>query len=51
MVLNTEEIEEKKNTGNEHDDKSNSNGMPVYDINELWVQKYIEDFGSEPSFF
>lgn len=27
------------------------NGMPVYDINEPWVQQYIADFGCEPSFF
>ncbi len=31
--------------------KTAPNGMPVYDINEPWVQQYIEDFGTEPSFF
>ncbi len=36
------EIEEKKTA---------PHGMPVYDINEPWVQQYIEDFGCEPSFF
>lgn len=24
---------------------------PVYDKDEEWVQKYIEQFGTEPSFF
>lgn len=31
--------------------KAAPNGMPVYDINEPWVQQYIKDFGTEPSFF
>lgn len=35
----------------ETDSKTAPNGMPVYDINEPWVQQYIEDFGCEPSFF
>lgn len=24
---------------------------PVYDVDEEWVQDYIEQFGTEPSFF
>lgn len=24
---------------------------PVYDVDEEWVQNYIEQFGTEPSFF
>ena len=24
---------------------------PVYDVDEEWVRNYIEQFGSEPSFF
>ncbi|MCD8048322.1 MAG: hypothetical protein LUG52_01745 [Clostridia bacterium] len=38
-------------TKEEHDRRTAPNGMPIYNINELWVQQYIEDFGSEPSFF
>jgi len=32
-------------------EKTALNWMSVYDINEPWVQQYIEDFGCEPSFF
>ena len=38
-------------TKEEHDRKTAPNRMPVYDINEPWVQQYFVDFGSEPSFF
>ncbi|MCD8012207.1 MAG: hypothetical protein LUG99_03360 [Lachnospiraceae bacterium] len=31
--------------------KTAPNGIPVYGINEPWVQQYIADFGCEPSFF
>ncbi|MCD8348500.1 MAG: hypothetical protein LUD16_11290 [Lachnospiraceae bacterium] len=37
-------------TKEEHD-KTAPDGMPVYDINEPWVQQYIKEFGTEPSFF
>lgn len=35
----------------EQGNKTAPNGMPVYDINEPWVQQYIADFGCKPSFF
>lgn len=54
--INTGEAEEKQIREKEiikedHNSKTAPNGMPVYDINEPWVQQYIEDFGTEPSFF
>ena len=54
--VNTKEIEEnqireKEITKEDHNRKTAPNGMPVYDINEPWVQQYIKDFGKEPSFF
>lgn len=27
------------------------NGMPSYHADDKWVQQYINDFGTEPSFF
>ncbi len=53
--LSTEDKEKRTSktviTKEEHDRKTAPNGMPVYDINEPWVQQYIADFGTEPSFF
>ncbi len=31
--------------------EQDSRKMPVYDIDEPWVQEHIKDFGTEPSFF
>lgn len=51
LSVEEEQISKTVITKEEHENKTAPNGMPVYDINEPWVQQYIEDFGCEPSFF
>ncbi|MCD8013679.1 MAG: PglB [Lachnospiraceae bacterium] len=41
------------NIFNKIDDLSDKtgNGTPTYKVDEAWVQQYVKDFGTEPSFF